>query len=630
MRFASVRKRVTRLIAFTGWQRWPAEAVALTGLAFAMHAGVLAWIYPGYYSPFWPHHHDFYIPAALAHSPISYFDFLAMPRPIGMFFFEVTGHLGIRSAIAVNLLLVMLNCAITAMILRRITALKLNAAFWTCFLLYLFLVFSHPYQYVWSTYDVFSQLSYFLLACAAMLCLRGVGISILFGFFVCAFLAKETFALSALFLCMAWWMLAKPRSRPRVMYVSAALGMALGIALVINRINKSPFLGNGAIAGSPYQIDFSIGSMFSEWIRYADEGMSLGAWLFVAVLAFALCLYRRVVGPKLSVLAWALPVAGALAWLPNSVIPNHHYPGYSWNGSYLIYGPALFLGTLWAIRQWAGMFAVAASCLAIATPALSAARYSVNEWVLEQQHRQQRLLSELAQRMHQLPSGEHSILVTGLDFPFSPFDYGYSLLSLGALDGKHFSVVTYASQGDTSAALEAARKQLPFVQFVTPKDAYRDHFDVIWMFRNDGSLIRSVQIGNGILPSAALGFTPTELMIFPGVAEALGVASGAGVNFANLDDGYRLLNCGTALISYQQPAMALRCLEASIRKIPANAYPYYYSGIALELLKQSDEAKLFFEKAVAHDDAMKPNPAFKEAMQRSSKRRGNNLPPVSH
>lgn len=610
---------MTKLSSISGWRSAPVEAIALTALAFIVHAAVLAWVYPGFYDPLWPHHSDFYIGAAFAHSPIPYLHYLTMPRPVGALFLEITGHLGIRGAIAANLSLLILNCTVTAMILRRVAALPLKWPFWIGFSLYLFLVFSHPFQYLWSTYDAFSQLSYFLLACAVMLGLRGTGIRVLFGFFLCAFLAKETFALSALFLSALWWMLGHPSDRLRAMRTGATIVLALEIVLILNRINQSLFVGGADYAGSPYQIDFSAHSLVTEWVRYAVEGMSSGACVFLAAVAIGLFLYRNAVGTTLGILALALPVAGALAWLPNSALPNHHNPGYSWNSSYLIYAPTLFLGAVWIAGHWARGFVLAVSLLALATPKMSASRYAGNEWTLEQQHRQHRLLYDLARMVRQLPSDTRSVLVTGLNFPFSPFDHGLSLFSLGDLGATRFSIVTYATRDDTFPAFASLQAQLTPVRFVTPEAAQRGNFDEIWMFRNDGSLIQSIHIGKNTIPAETFGFTPIELMIFPGVAEALGAASGTGGNPALLDDGYRLLSCGTALISYQQPALALRCLNASIRKIPENPYPYFYYGLMLEQLNRIDEAKLFFEKAIAHDDTIRPNPWFKEALQRSKR-----------
>jgi tetratricopeptide (TPR) repeat protein len=251
------------------------------------------------------------------------------------------------------------------------------------------------------------------------------------------------------------------------------------------------------------------------------------------------------------------------------------------------------------------------------TPALSASRYAANGWILEQQHRQKLLLLNLEKMLRQLPSDTHSVLVTGLNFPFSPFDHGLSLFSMGDLGATRFSVVTYAPRNSSVPAYKLLQAQPNPVQFITPETALRGNFDEVWMFRNDGSLIRTVHIGKDTIPVATFGFAPLELMIFPGVAEALGIDGGTSVNLALLNDGYRLLNCGAALVTYQQPSLALRCLEASIRKIPENPYPYYYSGLMLKQLNLIDEAKLFFERAVFHDDISRPNPAFKEALQRS-------------
>jgi hypothetical protein len=318
-----------------------------------------------------------------------------------------------------------------------------------------------------------------------------------------------------------------------------------------------------------------------------------------------------------------------LAWLPNSVIPNHHYSAYSYNGSYLIFAPAMIFSTLWAIDKQARRLLLAISIIALASPALSTGRYTTNKWILEQQHIQKRLLSDLAPMLQSPPPAPRSVLVTGIDFSFSPFDHPLSLHSLGILGDTQFSVVTYAQHNDALRSCEPPRTQPALVRFITPEVARCGAFDEVWMFRNNGSLIRSVHINKDSAPPATLGFTPMELMIFPGVAEALGVSSGLNENQTFLDDGHRLYSCGVALMSYQQPELALRCLQVSSHKLPTNPYPYFYSGVALERLHRLDEAKLLFESAISHDDPNRPNPVFIEALLRSKNTAAESPPSIS-
>ncbi len=138
-----------------------------------------------------------------------------------------------------------------------------------------------------------------------------------------------------------------------------------------------------------------------------------------------------------------LPISGALAWLPNSAIPNHHIAGYSYNGSYLIYAPALLLGTLWGAGFWARSCFLAIIIIVITSPLMSISRFASNSWDLEQQHRQKLLLLDIKSTLGQLSPDTHTVLVTGIDFAFSPFDHGLSLLSLGNLGATNFSVINY-------------------------------------------------------------------------------------------------------------------------------------------------------------------------------------------
>ena len=83
----------------------------LVGLALLIHGLVLYFVFPGYYSPLWPNHSDFYIPVALAQSNLAFTDYLRFPRPMGFIFSGLIGHLGTRGA----MLVVIAVCCQTAL-----------------------------------------------------------------------------------------------------------------------------------------------------------------------------------------------------------------------------------------------------------------------------------------------------------------------------------------------------------------------------------------------------------------------------------------------------------------------------------------------------------------------------------
>jgi len=73
----------------------------LTAIALVIHAVALKFIFPGYYSPLYPHHSDFYISVAMAHSPNDFFQYgyLGYSRPLGMFLLKFIGLPGVHGAI---------------------------------------------------------------------------------------------------------------------------------------------------------------------------------------------------------------------------------------------------------------------------------------------------------------------------------------------------------------------------------------------------------------------------------------------------------------------------------------------------------------------------------------------------
>src|SRR5215213_344776 len=91
------------------------QITCFTFIALIVHAFVLKFFFPGYYSPLYPHHSDFYISIALAHSPNDFFQYsyLGYSRPLGMFFMKLIGFLGLHGAILFTVINVALNCSLS-------------------------------------------------------------------------------------------------------------------------------------------------------------------------------------------------------------------------------------------------------------------------------------------------------------------------------------------------------------------------------------------------------------------------------------------------------------------------------------------------------------------------------------
>jgi len=263
----------------------------------------------------------------------------------------------------------------------------------------------------------------------------------------------------------------------------------------------------------------------------------------------------------------------------------------------------------WKKNKLTRCFFVTIVLLGLLSPLFNKASYAKNNWFLVQEKTQRNLLGSLRKLLVRNKSLDDSgkILVTGLNFPFSPFTRPMALKSFPGVRFGSFDVVTYSSAH--------IGEKLDFVRFIPPTDVDMQNYSEVWMFAGDGSVLRVQSIGDTTLqPVPVLGFESRDFIIFPDVADALGLIDTKFVSPAILNDGYRLLRCGTAFSSYQQPTLALRCFDESIRKIPDNPYPYFLAGLELERLDRFDEAKVYFERAVALE-ASDSNPAFKESLQ---------------
>ena len=601
------------------------EITLLVGIALVIHALVLDFVFPGYYRPLWPNHSDFYIPVALAHSGLGFFEYLQFPRPVGVIFFDAIGHLGIRGAMLAVIVVVLLNCALTAALFRRVAKIEISWSFFFAFAIYAFLVFSHPYFYVSYVWDAFAELSYTLLALAIWcfyryaktphtpLLVASVAL-ILFSF-----LAKETYGLSALLLSMAWFLAKRKDGALRAAIPALAVGTTLALALLINAINGSSFTGAANYAGSPYQIVLTPTSLLTQWGRYAVAGQNVLTISVLLLIALTTFVFMRASYQRW--LAVLLPAAAALAWLPNATLPNHYYAGYSWSGAYLLFVPMLLVVPLWKCGRVARACSVAILILAVASPALFTNAYKTNSWTLEQEARQHHLLQALQRLTSALPShvgpGPEQILVTGIDFPFTPFDHGLSMRSFPHGRDTQFDVLAYAPRGASVTAFPRLEAQPSGVRFISPSEVDLARYQQVWAFRSDGTLVKDVHdpAHLAIQSGAASGFSAADLMVFPKLFDIFASQQAS----SKRPDGYQYLNCGAALLSYGNLAGAEKCLESSLRLLPGNPYPHFYLGEIQQKQGLIDLARASFDRAIALDDPKSPNPYFRQALELISK-----------
>jgi hypothetical protein len=491
------------------------QMIYLTVLALIVHAIVLKFIFPGYYSPLYPHHSDFYISVALAHSPGDYFLY-NYPRPVGLFFLKIIGSLGIHGAILFTIINVAVNCSLTAILFRHLLSIKFRWQFILAFFCYCFLLFSQSYFYTFYTHDVFSHLSYFFLIAGALLFYKfhtrhkAFGYISLFFFSGIAFLCKETYALTALLIAFIWMIYYKKKSLSMAISPLLTITGTLLLVLIFNVSIKSVFVNyeNNSIS-DPYYVNLSLLSICNELYRYAGEGLNFINWMLIAMVLFLGFLHFRDRDKKVSYILIGCFVAAFLSWIPNALIPNHHNGGYSFNGAYLLYLPLLsipFLGTQGKFFQ---LLRIGLLISCIISPLFNKKEYSKQWWVLEQENTQRNLLNSLGSLMKELkPTSGYSeyILITGLRMPFYPFHHPQSLKDYPNSKFAMYDVVNY------SLTAKAERDNL--VKFIRPADVKIGDYTAIWIFADNGSMLRKLTMTPAIA-AAIIKNNYQDIVIYP-------------------------------------------------------------------------------------------------------------------
>jgi peptidoglycan/LPS O-acetylase OafA/YrhL len=479
-------------------------------IALVMHAIVLRFIFPGYYSPLYPQHSDFYIPAAFANSPDTFGSLLAWPRPVSMIFSKFIGYSGIHGSIACVVALVCVNCALTALCIKSIAKMAFSPQLIVVFTAYCYLLFSSPYFYIFYAQDIGAHLSYFFLILGAYIYYSAfnknaiLAGSILFICSLLAFLSKETYGLAALSICLLWFIYYRKVSALKAALPFIMISAALVLAVVNNLLIKSIFINPGAVANDPYHISLNPIIVLREFFLYAKESMNAANIGLIALLGYLFFKSRTDNKKALIYITFGCIAGAILSWVPNAILPNHHYKGYSFNGAYLLYVPLLLFPVLWVGKNITRAVVITLMVLCFGSPLLNIAKYKDNDWVLIQENTQRNLLNALGPLIANIhPSREpQKILIEGITFPFHPFAFPQSLRTFSNAKYAHFDVVSYGP-------LPAGGVRNDLVKFINPSDSGLVNYQEKWVFDKDGKSIMSENLAAERIFKGSLGSDET-------------------------------------------------------------------------------------------------------------------------
>jgi hypothetical protein len=484
---------------------------ALFIIGVIIHALVLKFIFPGYYDPLSPNHEDFYIPVAFAHAPGNYYSFGALmnwTRPVFMMFYKAIGYAGSEGAVGFVIALVIANSALTALLIKRVLNISSSNFFILTFCSYCFLLFSMPYFYIFYTEDPGSHLSFFFLLLATcsviFLANRKLWFSLLLAsvFSIMAYLSKETYELVALFLSGLWFLYYRKESLKKALIPAIATVIGIMVSVLNNMRLNSVFVNPDAGEGDPYKMVLTPYSIVREMWRYFKEGMNVANILLVLIIAYLVYSYFRNKGSRsreILFLTVGCLVSPFLAWLPNALLPNHHYGGYSYNGLNLFYLPLILLPFLRLNK------ALSTGALILLVLLIPASHFLNKKWynhpiqrtVLIYEDTQRNLHYNLDSLINTLDQGQQpgKVLIKGVTFPFSPFVYPESLREFANASYATYDVVNY-----TGKFRYEGRRDL--VKFINEPDTGFVQYSRVWTFNNDGTLNAEQSSSTGTKRSA--------------------------------------------------------------------------------------------------------------------------------
>jgi tetratricopeptide (TPR) repeat protein len=292
----------------------------------------------------------------------------------------------------------------------------------------------------------------------------------------------------------------------------------------------------------------------------------------------------------------ALFVAGLVALLPNSVLPNHIDLMYAWTGACLAFAPVLFVG--WrpplGISTRAAGPVVVALLLGYAAVRADQPGYDQWKWSLEQE----RSNRNIVQSFPILKQAQgRQFLVTGIGVPYYPWAIPSFIRAEFGPD-REWTVIQPRGRHSVS------KPPVTFVDASQVVDVTR--FDHAFGYADDGRLLRDWNAAELKQLAAAGG---ADRVLQPALIEPLDALAKDPANW------FYLMRVGTIYSEWGKLDQAERYLARSCDvNSGRNPYPPYFYGTVEQALGKTAVAIPLFEQAIEMDT--KPgNPAFAEALR---------------
>jgi hypothetical protein len=583
------------------------EMASLGLLAGVVHGLALIFVFPGFYAPTLFDHSDFYIPLALFHGSLGFLSTLSWPRPVGTAYLYATGALGLQGSVLATLGLIFFNVTSIEMIVRRACQLELTIPFFVGAAAFDLLIFAQPFFFTFAIHDALAQVSFFFLCLAFVLIVvrPSVGLPELVAFGVlslCAFLAKETYAVSAVWLAFVIGYARRRGGIATAFTPALVVVVAFAAAAAYNLRVNSPFIAGPSDPHAPYSQTHNIWIVFSQFRNYIDAGLPLAIIGLLLSLFIVCCIFLP--QSRMRWAALALPVAGIAAMLPNSVLPNHYFPGYSWDMGYLLFAPVLLLPNIARTSGLArGAVAVLVLACAAMLPHFLQSRYASNAWSLAEAT----ILRNMDRSLDVLTAASgfgpdhRRVLVTGLPPPFSPFDNGTALRAWTGRANVQFDVVSYARVQQNNGP----------VHFVEPASVSLKDYTDIWAFSAKGTGQQITSIDN-LASLDGLGALPQ--ILYPFIRDILAAAHPIGPE--RPPDAGQLIACGAKLIEYHAYDLAIRVLKQAEAAAPGSPYPPFFLAKVYEAQGRMQDAVQSAEQAVAKSKGISADPSFDQLFDR--------------
>lgn len=497
--------------------------VAIAAIAYA---ATLAFVYPRFFAPFSAFHSDMYMPVDFAARGVSFGELLHWPRPVYWVTLLAGGHLGFKGSLVFFTALLLAALAVSMLVVERF-AVRAPVAWWIAFAAFV-LTLAGPAMYFEPGLDI----GYTLALLFGMLGIyawegrvpeKPWGAYTLAGIaFALSALSKESF-LPAL---VVYGIASAIRDRRTVGYAAAIAALPLAAAAIgvaDGHLAHSPFVNPSARATDPYYMSFAPASMSALWTYYTAP---LRTWFVALFLAacFAGMWMRRRVGLGITILAAAIAM-----YLPYLVLPNHRAYFYESAPMPLLalLVPLALVGSELAI----GAVVACTSFVAIALFGLQNRHDPEQNFGLVQQDLNRNAYKAVVADAPQIAAA-HSVLVTGLDYPYHPWIHPAFLGPLLHFSGE-WTVETEPPYAPI--ALE------PHARPIDRRDVHVTDYDLVLAFNDKGELVKAYDPQTAGARENALPVqttpTPVPAFAYPGglelppdatVAQQRGVYPAAG------------------------------------------------------------------------------------------------------